>query len=157
MEMFTIECVSVSACMCVCMCAHACTCMYLHPDACGDQRCSFSLFLLFFFFETKITCWTWSSLSLQCSSANELQKSVYIFSKLELQIYGMSVCGFNPISSCLLASFHWLTHEYILNNEVLEKSFKWTIGAVPNSFPEHFQAEKTVTGKISKSSVKVKN
>lgn len=39
----------------------------------------------------------------------------------------------------------------------LRKASSGLIGAVSDSFPEHFQAEKTVTVKISESSVKVKN
>lgn len=109
-------------------------------------------------FKKKITCWTWSSLSLQCSLANELQKSIWLYFFQNWNYKFMTwVSGFNPISSCLLTLFHRLNHEYSLNNEVLEKSFKWTIGAVSDSFPEHFQREKTVTVKIPESSVKVKN
>lgn len=146
-------------CMCVPMHAHVCTCIQMlvevrdvvFPQAVSTFVCVCvceikSLAEL----EAHWVCnahWPMSSRNL----------SVYIFFQNWNYKFMTWVSGCNPISSCLLALFHRLNHEYSLNNEVLEKSFKWTIGAVSDSFPEHFQREKTVTVKISESSVKVKN
>lgn len=128
-------------CMCVPMHAHAYTCIQMLVevrDIVFPQAVSAFVCVCVW---DKITCWTWSSLSLQCSLANKLHKSIclYFFSKLELQIHDMSVwiqSHFLMLISIISPTESWIQLQQWSSWDKLQVDYRASLRQLPRTFSE---------------------